>query len=96
MSSRYGPQPAREALREERWSISAAARRIGVEDSHLRHAVNGRTVPSPFVRESLSVLLNKSVEDLFTPEALAAEYNPGFGPGGKTRQLDPRFRGGAR
>lgn len=92
-SSRFGPQPVREALVAERWTVPAAARRIGVPANHLKSAVHGRTAPSPVLREQLPALLGVPLAQLFTAEALATEFNPRVGPGSRARQADPRYTG---
>jgi hypothetical protein len=69
--SRFGTQPAQALLREQRWSVAAAAREICVTYPQLRGAVIGWSRPTPAVRDGLSKLLDKPVEELFTAEALA-------------------------
>ncbi|MBM0258956.1 hypothetical protein [Micromonospora sp. 4G55] len=77
MPSRFGRQPAADALRRERWSIPLAARQIDVPENHLRTAVGGYNRPMPEVRERLPKLLGLPLEELFTPEVLARPYCPG-------------------
>ena len=67
-------QPAREALRDERWSVSRAAAEIGVDPSHLRCCLMATAAPSPEVRERLPKLLGRPLEDLFDADLLAREY----------------------
>ena len=83
--SRFGVQPARQALIDNRWTIRLAAERINVPPLHLRNAVLGHTVPSGALRDRLPVLLGRPLSKLFTAESLAAEYRPGNGPGGRQR-----------
>lgn len=71
----FGPQPARDALRRERYTIAHAARLIDVPENHLRFVLSGKTAPSPEVRERLPKLLNLKLSQLFTSEALASKYD---------------------
>jgi len=80
MPNRFGHQPARQALFDQRWSIARAATEIGVPVSHLGNCVYGKIVPSPGVRERLPRLLGVPLEELFTAEALAEEYDINRGP----------------
>jgi hypothetical protein len=73
--SKFGRQPARMALRRERYTIKLAAEIIGVPESHLRIAVGGYARPMDAVREKLPVLVGVPLEDLFTPDALAKPYD---------------------
>jgi len=83
--SRFGVQPARQALTDGRWTYRLAAERLNVPPLHLRGAVLGHTAPSSAIRDRLPVLLGRPLSGLFTREALAAKYNPGNGPGGRQR-----------
>lgn len=83
--SRFGVQPARQALTDERWTLRRAADQINVPLQHLRGAVNGHTAPSTPLRSRLPILLGRPLAELFTEDALAATYNPGHGPGGRQR-----------
>jgi len=78
--TRWGEQPARMALRRERYSIPLAARIIGVPETHLRNTVLGCTRPSPVVRRELPKLLGVPLTDLFTDEVLEKEYNQSLNP----------------
>lgn len=72
--SRFGVQPARQALVDERWTQPRAAEQINVPPLHLRNAVNGHVPPSQVVRDRLPALLGKPLSELFTSEALAATF----------------------
>lgn len=78
--SRFGAQPARQALVDERWSQPKAAERINVPHLHLRGALNGHVPPSQVVRDRLPALLGRPLTELFTPDSLAATYT---GPRGR-------------
>lgn len=84
--SRYGIQPARQLLYDRGWSIPVAADKINVPFSHLRNVLHGVTPPSGPVRDRLPVLLGAPLSALFTESALSATYQPGRGPGGRTRR----------
>lgn len=86
MSSRFGMQPARKSLADQRWSIAKAAAQLGVEDLHLGSTLYGRTAPSQIVRDRLPALLGVPLPDLFTAEALAATYNSHKGPGNRAKR----------
>jgi hypothetical protein len=64
-------------LARQRWSVTAAALEIGENRSHLRNALLGIVTPCDHVRDELPRLLGKSVDELFTPESLAAQYGNG-------------------
>lgn len=66
MPNRWGLQPARAVLTQERWTVAAAADKIGVDRQHLMHALHGLIVPNPVVRRRLPELLGRPIEDLFT------------------------------
>jgi len=70
----------------ERWSVSKAAEQINVPPSHLGSAIRGITPPSRAIRDRLPILLHRPLAELFTPEALAAEYQPNTGPGARQRR----------
>lgn len=74
--SRFGVQPAREKLREERWSLAKAAETLNIPPLHLRGAVMGRVVPSPALRDRLPALLGVPLSELFSSDALIATYQP--------------------
>lgn len=86
MSTRFGLQPARQALARQRWSISAAAQEIEVPRTHLACALYGRTVPAPGVRTGLSILLGLPMEELFTADVLALSYDTTRGPKASERR----------
>lgn len=80
MPTRFGRQPARAALLAANRSISATAVQLGLPRSHVRAALLGYSPPAPGLRSGLSRLLEVPVEALFTPDALAATYDPTRGP----------------
>jgi hypothetical protein len=73
---RFGFQPARVELFKQRKSIHAAAAEIGCSPKHLENVVRGRTHPSSLVRILLPEILGVPLEDLFTKDILAKEYDP--------------------
>ena len=83
--SRFGDQPAKKALTEERWSQPRAAEKINVPFLHLRGALNGHVAPSKVVRDRLPALLGRPLSELFTAEALAATYHGNRGPQSRKR-----------
>ena len=85
--SRFGLQPAQAKLLAERWSVNKAAQTMKVGRNHLQAALYGRTAPSKVLRERLSELLDVPLGELFTAEALAAEYDPTKGVGNSQERL---------
>ena len=69
--ARYGPQPAWKILAKQR-STAMAAMKLGVTYGCLRGALMGYSAPSREIRIGLSEMLGLPVEELFTPQALAA------------------------
>jgi hypothetical protein len=61
-------------MERERWTVAAAARKIDVSYSHLSWAMIGRVRPNDRVRRRLPLLLNCSLLDVFTEEALARPH----------------------
>jgi transcriptional regulator with XRE-family HTH domain len=57
-------------MERERWTLAAASRKIGVSRAHLAWAMLGRVRPNDRVRRRLPLLLNCSLLDLFTEEAV--------------------------
>ena len=84
--SRFGLQPARRALYDERWSIARAAEQINVPPRHLAGAVYGSIPPSQPVRDRLPILLHQPLSALFTEDALAATYQPQTGRNARQRR----------
>lgn len=72
MGTKFGRQPVRVLLHEQRWSVAAAARHLGLPYAHLSNCVNGRIAPSKVAKSALVGLLGRPEELLFTPHALAA------------------------
>lgn len=94
-NSRYGRQPVADILRKEcGWSVRFVANKVGVPELHLVNVVHGRSAPSPRVREALPDLVGRPLEELFTPESLAGQYLPQFGPGGPSRKKQAWAVGG--
>jgi len=87
--SRFGVQPARQVLVDERWTQPGAADQINVPRLHLRGAVNGHVPPSQVVRDRLPALLGKPLSQLFTEESLAAKYRSGRGQQHRKRNGQP-------
>ena len=73
--SKFGRQPARVALRRERYTIKLAAELIGVPESHLRIALGGYARPMDAVREKLPIPVGVPLEQLFTPAAIEKPYD---------------------
>lgn len=74
MPTRFGRQPLRDVMHSQRWNVPLLAAEVGVTTGQLGSVCNGRTPPSPHLREALCHVLDRSLADLFTPEALSAEY----------------------
>lgn len=74
MATKFGRQPARDILFLARISVADAAKQIGVSRLHLTNALHGWITPCPAVREQLPNLLNRPLEELFTPEVLARPF----------------------
>jgi hypothetical protein len=68
--SRYGVQPAREALARHGLNVRMAADALNENVGHLNNALLGHTSPCGRLRESLPALLGVPLEELFTPEIL--------------------------
>ncbi|RZK75285.1 MAG: hypothetical protein EOP28_00355 [Rhodococcus sp. (in: high G+C Gram-positive bacteria)] len=66
----FGIQPCSQIAREQRWTTGWIAERTGIPRKHVVHAMNGYCRPNNQLREALPRLLNRSLEELFTPEAL--------------------------
>lgn len=75
MSSRFGQQPAYDAVRWKFGSISKASVVLNLRYAHLLWSLAGRIVPSPDVRRRVSEALGTPVEECFTEEALSHEFN---------------------
>lgn len=74
--SKFGRQPAADALRRERYTVTLAAQVMGVPENNLRCAVTGYNRPKPEVLDGLVKLLGLPAEKLFTAEVLAKPYAP--------------------
>ncbi|WP_169798565.1 helix-turn-helix transcriptional regulator [Piscicoccus intestinalis] len=69
-------QPARDILKQKRWTVAAAAREIGVSQTHLGNTVTGRNRPNDIVREKLPELLGVPLEELFYPDMIVIPFSP--------------------
>lgn len=72
--SAYGKQPFHSLLRREGRSIYGVGRYLGFNPGYAWRVAVGRVPPSDAFREALSKHLQRPVTELFTPEALAADY----------------------
>lgn len=88
--TRFGPQPAREVLRQGKHSIALVAGIMGVPESHLLPALYGRIRPNITVREKLPKIVGRPLEELFTAEALSAP------PGRRNPEAEDAGRFGPR
>ncbi len=75
--NRPAVQPALALVRERGHTVAGLARRLRVERLHLSRVLNGRVTPSHEVRVGLSLLLDRPVTTLFTPDALLSSYHGG-------------------
>jgi hypothetical protein len=83
--SRFGMQPIRQRMEEERWNCKLLADRAGVPYHHLYLAIIGRTPPSPHLREALPPILGIRLSALFTPESLASDFQSQYHPSSTAR-----------
>ncbi|WP_433117123.1 hypothetical protein [Micromonospora sp. CA-246542] len=82
--SKFGPQPVHRILSSRGYgAILRTADELGIPRIHFKQALRGGVHPSDEMRERLSAYLNKPVEELFTPAALAKRYNPNYNVGKK-------------
>lgn len=81
-TQRFPVQPARQLLYNERWSIPSAAQELNIPTAHLFNCLRGNCPPAPEVRDRLPALLHRPLTELFTADALAAQYG---GPRGAFR-----------
>jgi hypothetical protein len=72
--SRFGEQPLIEIMRRRRWTFSLLSSEVGVTYRHLYYVAHGHIVPSPKLRDRLPGVLSAPLSELFTKDALAAEY----------------------
>jgi transcriptional regulator with XRE-family HTH domain len=71
---RFGEQPLIEIMRRKRWTFSLLCGEVGVTYRHLYYVAHGRIVPSPKLRDRLPAVLGAPLSELFTEDALAAQY----------------------
>ena len=72
--SRFGDQPLIEIMRRRRWTFSLLCGEVGVTYRYLYYVAHGHIVPSPRLRDKLPAVLSAPLSELFTEDALAAEY----------------------
>jgi hypothetical protein len=72
--SRFGDQPLIEIMRRRRWTFSLLCGEVGVTYRHLYYVAHGHIVPSPKLRDKLPAVLSAPLSELFTEDALAAQY----------------------
>ncbi len=64
-------QPAFDIMRAQARTMAGVARLLGVNYHHLRTALIGEIRPTPEIRQRLSLLLNRTPEELWTADMLA-------------------------
>lgn len=70
----YGDQPVRLVLDERKLSCRAIAKMVpAISPASLTNSAAGRSRPTKAIREKLPVILDVPLDQLFTPEALAAD-----------------------
>jgi transcriptional regulator with XRE-family HTH domain len=74
LHSRFGEQPLIEIMRRRRWTFSLLCGEVGVTYRHLYYVAHGHIVPSPKLRDKLPAVLSAPLSELFTEDALAAQY----------------------
>lgn len=80
--TRYGRQPAYDALTERGYTVAVASRVTGLAYHRLYHALRGGGRVPIDVRDRVARLLDQPVDELFTPDALGV-------PNQKTRVAAP-------
>ena len=73
---KYGLQPVRSWMELNRWDCSQLAKEVGCGYNHLYLAIVGGTPPSPLLRQKLPQILGAELPNLFTPQAIAADFHP--------------------
>jgi hypothetical protein len=68
--TKFGPQPAKQILREKGFSIARASVELGVTQGHLQSCVDGNVRPSADVQAKLPTLVDRPLEDLFAAVVL--------------------------
>lgn len=71
-----GYQPFHVMIRDDGRNLAWLSRTLDVPYTYVANVAHGYTAPSHEFRRQVSGLLRRPVKDLFTPEALAAEYVP--------------------
>lgn len=71
---RLGKQPFVDIIQADGRYLGWVAERIGIPINHFGRVSYGHTAPSPEMKDALVEFLERPVEELFTPEALAAVY----------------------
>jgi hypothetical protein len=69
-----GRQPFLDIIKARGLNYVWVTRQTGLHYAHFVNVANGRTPPSPEIRERLSAFLKLPQKKLFTREALAAPY----------------------
>jgi len=72
--SRFGEQPLIEIMRRRRWTFSLLCDEVGVSYRHLYYVAHGHIVPSARLRDRLPAVLGTPLSELFSEDALAAQY----------------------
>lgn len=77
---KYGEQLAKALLREAGYSVHEATLwlrehvRKDVNETHVRNALNGRTVPHEHVKTGIARLLDRPVEQCWSAEVLNSRF----------------------
>lgn len=75
--TRFGLQPIREVCWRKGLTYNEFTYQTGIRPfSHVRNAMVGDVPPTEELRERAAFILQTPVEELFTPEALAAVREP--------------------
>lgn len=74
-SENLGRQPYNDLIRKDGRTGAWVAQQIGVTYSHFMTVAQGKVAPAPEFRERLSAFMGVPESELFTPAALAVEYN---------------------
>lgn len=70
----FGVQPVRDILADRGITVREATKALGLKGTHFQNTMLGYTAPCNAVREALPKYLGLPLEQLYTPEALAARY----------------------
>lgn len=87
--TRFGLQPIRDVCWRKGFTYNDFISETGIRPfNHVRHAMNGEVPPSEELRQLAASILETPIEELFTPESLAAVREP--------RTKGPKPQAGAR